>query len=78
MTVEEHLTIFAKLRGIESAEIPATISALLQDVGLTEKRLTAAEELSGGQKRKLSLCSALVGNVTTVSFFFFYLDGYHV
>ena len=78
LTVEEHLTIFAKLRGIESAEIPATISALLQDVGLTEKRLTAAEELSGGQKRKLSLCSALVGNVTTVSFFFFYLDGYHV
>ena len=39
---------------------------LLQDVGLTEKVYTPAGELSGGQKRKLSLCLALIGNVSTV------------
>ena len=35
-------------------------------VGLTEKVHTKAGELSGGQKRKLSLCLALIGKVQTV------------
>ena len=66
LTVEEHLVIFAKLRGIPEADIPPAIVQLLQDVGLTEKVYTPAGELSGGQKRKLSLCLALIGNVSTV------------
>ena len=66
LTVEEHLKIFAKLRGIPEPEIQPTIAQLLQDVGLTEKVFTTAEELSGGQKRKLSLCLALIGDVSTV------------
>ena len=66
LTVEEHLVIFAKLRGIPAADIPQAIVQLLQDVGLTEKVHTPAGELSGGQKRKLSLCLALIGNVNTV------------
>jgi ATP-binding cassette subfamily A (ABC1) protein 3 len=66
LTVLEHLTIFARLRGIEAGEIQAATTQLLKDVGLTEKVHTAAGELSGGQKRKLSLCLALIGKVNTV------------
>ena len=44
----------------------ACTTQLLMEVGLTEKVHTKAGELSGGQKRKLSLCLALVGQVKTV------------
>ena len=62
LSVTEHLEIFSRLRGIPQAQIPAEIDHKLRDVGLTEKRFTKAHELSGGQKRKLSLCLALVGD----------------
>jgi ABC-type multidrug transport system ATPase subunit len=62
LTVAEHLTIFARLRSIPAGRIGAEIESKLAEVGLTEKRFTKAGELSGGQKRKLSLCLALVGD----------------
>ena len=55
-----------RLRGIRATQLQACTSELLQQVGLTEKVHTQAGELSGGQKRKLSLCLALIGEVKTV------------
>ena len=66
LTVAEHLQIFARLRAIPAERIPAEVDQKLRDVGLTEKRFTKAHELSGGQKRKLSLCLALVGESKVV------------
>jgi ABC-type Mn2+/Zn2+ transport system ATPase subunit len=37
------------------------VDAVIADVGLTEKRNTAAIALSGGMKRKLCLAMALIG-----------------
>jgi ABC-2 type transport system ATP-binding protein len=41
---------------------PANWRALLEEVGLVEKRNTAYERLSGGQKQRLSIAVALIGN----------------
>ncbi|WP_347404654.1 ABC transporter ATP-binding protein [Solwaraspora sp. WMMD1047] len=41
---------------------PADPTALMAELGLTEKRNTAYAKLSGGQKQRLSIALALVGN----------------
>ena len=43
------------------AEIQAAIDEQIQSIDLTEKRRVLAMNLSGGQKRKLSLAIALIG-----------------
>lgn len=60
MTVAEHLQFYAKIRGVEQ---PAhNVQAVMQAVGLTQYANRMAEKLSGGNKRKLSLGIALMGN----------------
>eukprot|EP00439_Symbiodinium_sp_Y106_P006642 s7462_g1.t1 len=64
--VWEHLTVFAQLRGVPPAEVQSRAVEMMQQVGLTEKAKTRAGALSGGQKRKLSLCLALIGRPPVV------------
>lgn len=61
LTVREHLDIFARLRGVPNNELQAQAAEMMQQVGLVEKANTRAGSLSGGQRRKLSLCLALAG-----------------
>ena len=62
LTVEEHLRLFAKIRGLQQVELEAALSeAKLDTVGLTEKRHEAVKTLSGGMKRRLSTLIALTG-----------------
>ena len=56
MTVAEALELFASFYA--DPENPA---ALIEDLGLTEKRDTQYRNLSGGQKQRLSIALALVG-----------------
>jgi ABC-2 type transport system ATP-binding protein len=56
MTVSEALDLFASFYAD-----PADTQALIDDLGLTEKRSTAYRHLSGGQKQRLSIALALVG-----------------
>jgi ATP-binding cassette subfamily A (ABC1) protein 3 len=60
MTVEEHLTFFAKLKGSPFHEVPQEVDHMLKVLHLEDKRLTASKDLSGGMKRKLSVGIALV------------------
>lgn len=63
LTIEQHLAIFARLKGIpEGAATRAAVEQALDDVELTEKRDNKANELSGGMKRRLSLALALIGD----------------
>ena len=63
LTVGEHLKIFARLKGLD----PTTcVNEKIAEVGLTEKTFTKAGELSGGMKRKLSLCMALIGDAKVI------------
>ncbi|XP_075937697.1 cholesterol transporter ABCA5 [Anarhichas minor] len=62
LTVEEHLRIFAAIKGIPPSDVDAEVSKVLKDLDL-EKIMTAqAKNLSGGQKRKLSVGIAILGD----------------
>lgn len=61
LTCIEHLRIFAGVKGCAD-ESDSAFEELLSLVDLGDKRNAIASELSGGQKRKLSLAIALVGD----------------
>lgn len=61
LTVREHLQIFSEIKGVPAENRNAEILKAVADVGLTEKIDVLSSNLSGGQKRKLSVCIALVG-----------------
>lgn len=60
MTVTEHLRFYARVRGIP--DIDHNVAAILRAVGLGAFRDRQAHALSGGNKRKLSLGIALMGD----------------
>jgi ATP-binding cassette, subfamily A (ABC1), member 3 len=66
LTVEEHLTFFAGLKGVPKEKVPGAVSEVVRDVGLTEKFRTLSKDLSGGMKRKLSVAIALIGGSKVV------------
>ena len=66
LTVLEHLQLFAGLKGLDGPAAEQEVLEKIAEVGLTEKKNVWSSNLSGGQKRKLSLAISLVGNSTAV------------
>ncbi|XP_033746448.1 ATP-binding cassette sub-family A member 3-like [Pecten maximus] len=66
MTVEEHLWFFAKLKGCPSEQVKKEIDDIIKVMGIEAKRHRLSSTLSGGQKRKLSVGIALIGNSKVV------------
>ena len=60
MTVAEHLHFYAKVRGVGDPQ--HNVDAVMRSVGLEQYAHRMAAKLSGGNKRKLSLGVALMGN----------------
>jgi ATP-binding cassette subfamily A (ABC1) protein 3 len=60
MTVTEHLYFYARARGVLDPK--SSVDAILQATGLHRFENRLASKLSGGNKRKLSLGIALMGN----------------
>ncbi|GBL88242.1 ATP-binding cassette sub-family A member 5 [Araneus ventricosus] len=58
----EHLQVFGSLKGIPDAELDSKVTALLQSFDLLSKRYTRSKVLSGGQKRKLCVAIAMIGD----------------
>ena len=59
--MEEHLRMFAKLKGVDNDIVEEEVKKTLIDVRLTHKKDNFPTELSGGQKRSLSLGIAFIG-----------------
>ncbi|KAH8592220.1 hypothetical protein B0O99DRAFT_247938 [Bisporella sp. PMI_857] len=64
MSVLEHLRFYARVRGVQDVE--HNVNAVIAAVGLTAFTERMAAKLSGGNKRKLSLGIALIGNPTVL------------
>lgn len=62
LTPEEHLKIFCIFKGVDPATIPTQIDQTMKDVDLVSKAGAYSKNLSGGQKWKLSVGIALIGN----------------
>ncbi|KAL5443141.1 hypothetical protein PMIN06_008785 [Paraphaeosphaeria minitans] len=60
MTVTEHLYFYARARGVQDPE--SSVNAILTATGLARFQTRIASKLSGGNKRKLSLGIALMGD----------------
>ena len=60
MTVSEHLRFYAGVRGVKN--ISRNVDNLIRAVGLGPFENRMGSKLSGGNKRKLSLAIALIGN----------------
>ncbi|CAL1533593.1 unnamed protein product, partial [Lymnaea stagnalis] len=66
LNAKEHLIFYSKLHGQYNKSSNEEIRKLLIDVGLESKMFTYAMNLSGGQKRKLSVACSFIGNTKTV------------
>ncbi len=62
LTVEENLSIYAKLYGVPTAERERNITELLETVDLTKWRGAQTKTLSGGMRRRLEIERGLVHN----------------
>ncbi|XP_040437992.1 ATP-binding cassette sub-family A member 10-like isoform X4 [Falco naumanni] len=62
LTVKENLKTFAEIKGIKSKEVDQEVQNILELLDISNIQDTQAEKLSGGQKRKLSIGIAMLGN----------------
>jgi len=60
LSVEQNLRYFAALRGLPGKEARQRITALLDEIGLAEKRKAKVRTLSGGQRRRVEIARALL------------------
>jgi ABC-type multidrug transport system ATPase subunit len=66
LSVEQHLRLYARLKGLPPALIGPRIQYLLDMMQIGEFRHVVAKKLSGGTKRKLSLAIALIAGPRVV------------
>ncbi|KAK3284750.1 hypothetical protein CYMTET_7616 [Cymbomonas tetramitiformis] len=66
LTVREHLQLVASFKGIPAVEMQSELLSKVREIGLVEKLDELTGSLSGGQKRKLSLAMAFMGEPSVV------------
>lgn len=66
LTVKEILCLFANLRGIPSSQIQGIVADFIEIFKLTEFSNKFSQNLSGGNKRKVSSAIAFIGKPKTV------------
>ncbi|XP_021746248.1 ABC transporter A family member 2-like [Chenopodium quinoa] len=62
LTGQEHLNLFANIKGLPSATILTVVQDSLAEVRLTNAAKMRASSYSGGMKRRLSVAIALIGD----------------
>lgn len=66
LTPREHLRLFASFKGTKPSEIERVVEKMIAEIDLTDVQNQLAKTLSGGQKRKLSVGIAMIGNSKVV------------
>lgn len=62
LTVKEHLEFYSRIKGVIPSMREIVVNRQLVEMGLEEYKNTHANRLSGGNKRKLSVAMAMIGN----------------
>lgn len=62
LSVEDHLLLFARLRGVPENLVHEIVDGTIDQLELTPHRKKLSMALSGGMKRKLSVAIALIGD----------------
>jgi len=62
LTVKEHFTLFGNLKGLRGEKLDQVINYYLDVLQLRDHANKRAEDLSGGNKRKLSVANAFIGS----------------
>jgi len=62
MTVEEHLWFYSRVKGIHHSRRQESVEKAISDLNLQDHRKKPSGTLSGGNKRKLSVAMAIIGN----------------
>lgn len=62
LSVREHLELFAQLKGVAAADLEMVVQAKMTQLNLSSFEDKLAGSLSGGNKRKLSVAIAMIGN----------------
>jgi ABC-type multidrug transport system ATPase subunit len=66
LSVREHLELFGAFKGIPESDLKEAIDFFADNLQLSHMMNTFAGDLSGGQKRKLCIAIALIGNPPVV------------
>uniref|UniRef100_A0A3B4BC57 ATP-binding cassette sub-family A member 2 n=1 Tax=Periophthalmus magnuspinnatus TaxID=409849 RepID=A0A3B4BC57_9GOBI len=66
LSVHEHLWLYSRLKGVHEDLIRKETDKMIVDLGLSHKRHSLVQTLSGGMKRKLSVAIAFVGGSRAV------------
>ncbi|XP_037937486.1 ATP-binding cassette sub-family A member 3-like [Teleopsis dalmanni] len=66
LSVANHIVFFSRLKGLRGAAIQREVAKYLKMIELEDKANVASSKLSGGMKRKLSVCCALCGDTKVV------------
>ncbi len=66
LTAREHLYLYARIKGIMEKDLPQVVENKLNEMGLVEYADKPAGTYSGGNKRKLSVAIAMIGEPSIV------------
>jgi ABC-type multidrug transport system ATPase subunit len=62
LTAREQLRLYASIKGVQTSKIDRYVDDLISEIGLTEYADRPCGQYSGGNKRKLSVGLALIGD----------------
>ena len=62
LSIEEHLHLYGGIKGLSGDVLAARVNSMLDALGLQDKRHAWSRTLSGGQKRRLSVAVAAIGD----------------
>ena len=66
LTGREHLILYARIKGIYEEDIPKVVEGKIREMGLSDYADQVAGQYSGGNKRKLSVAIAMIGEPSIV------------
>ena len=66
LTIAEHVLFYARVKGVSAAAEAGAVRAMLRRVGLFDVAARAANALSGGMRRRLSIACAMIGSPRVV------------